>query len=151
MIVRSGVDIGNLFETIHASRFLGECDEKSFTLFKLQYPEAKITQNPRERGATQCLSQHTAILVFGSLMVLMLKKRFFPSSSVIANSDSMLLRQHSARLKGSPKTSSGLRRSKRNFLNRTRTFFLELTMIFQMSRCTWCVLLSIRLLMHEEE
>ena len=47
MIVRSGVDIENPFETIQASRFLGVCDEECFNLFKLR-PDATVTQNPRE-------------------------------------------------------------------------------------------------------
>lgn len=49
MVARNGVDIGNLFETILASGFLGECDEGYFNLFKCAFPNATVTRNPREK------------------------------------------------------------------------------------------------------
>lgn len=50
MIVRSGTNLPELFETIHTSRFLGECQNKQIEMFKEMNPGAmKIVQSPRDR------------------------------------------------------------------------------------------------------
>jgi|ERR1700722_13371596 len=49
MIVRSGVKLSKLFETIYTSGFLGTCDKEAMERFKKNYPDAKITQNPHDR------------------------------------------------------------------------------------------------------
>lgn len=50
MIVRSGKNLPELFETIHTSGFLGECQSKQIEMFKEMNPCAKhIVQSPRDR------------------------------------------------------------------------------------------------------
>ncbi|KAI9928650.1 hypothetical protein ASPWEDRAFT_180237 [Aspergillus wentii DTO 134E9] len=51
MIVRSGAELEKLLDTIHASRFLGECLPEELELFKKMHPEgtANLLLNPRER------------------------------------------------------------------------------------------------------
>lgn len=41
MIVRSGANLPDLFETIHASRFLGECQSEDLEMFKRMNPGGK--------------------------------------------------------------------------------------------------------------
>lgn len=49
MIVRSGANLPELFETIHSSRFLGECQIDDLQMFLQMNPGAKISQSPRDR------------------------------------------------------------------------------------------------------
>ncbi|OJJ46469.1 hypothetical protein ASPZODRAFT_2129488 [Penicilliopsis zonata CBS 506.65] len=51
MIVRSGVDLERLFDTIQACGFLGDCSPEELQEFKQEYPDARITHNPRDREA----------------------------------------------------------------------------------------------------
>lgn len=49
MIVRSGAELDKLLETIDVSGFFGKCKPVSLKLFMEEYPNATISQNPRER------------------------------------------------------------------------------------------------------
>ncbi|KKK26856.1 hypothetical protein ARAM_003456 [Aspergillus rambellii] len=51
MIVRSGAELEKLLDTIHTSRFFGECLPEKLEEFKKMYPEgtAKLSLHPRER------------------------------------------------------------------------------------------------------
>lgn len=49
MIVRSGANLPELFETIHTSKFLGECQRDEYQMFMKMNPDAEISQSPRER------------------------------------------------------------------------------------------------------
>ena len=50
MIVRSGANLPELFETIHTSRFLGECQSEDLEMFKRMNPGGKILhQSPHDR------------------------------------------------------------------------------------------------------
>lgn len=52
MIVRCGVELDKLIETIHTSGFLGECDMEELASFKAEHPNLVVTQNMREREGT---------------------------------------------------------------------------------------------------
>jgi hypothetical protein len=83
MIVRSGVKLSKLFETIYISGFLGTCDKEAMERFKKNCPDAKITQNPHDREGILRLNGSVDPQNSGSgfLMVLMLliRKSLLPS------------------------------------------------------------------------
>lgn len=49
MVVRTGVQVDKLMETIEASGFFGKCNPETLEYFKAEHPEFVIHHNPTER------------------------------------------------------------------------------------------------------